>query len=1128
MKKLASILMIVSLILTFLSIAAMSIATFGGGEELDLSIDAAVTGIKDDTTKITLTGENTGSKTLTDVTFFLYLPKDVRLTTSSPAPETAFRKMVPGSKGSNFVLTVYDDDNKNQDSSAVEAINDAVERAKHNEEVKKAFGEGFVSFLQNIQKAFPIVLAAAIGLFVIAFFLKGNGRAVMALLLVLCLVLGAGGATVLSFLIGSREGKIALVEKRIEIGKEDVTVYGVAYYHVSVMDDPFAWSTVTFESAPGTLIPDQKVKAGDIVRIPATPVREGFVCVGWYLDDTFTQKYDFATPVSGSMTLYAKWANSFTGWDTDGDGIADSDEILYGSDPEKADDTESDTDKDGLIDYLELYVYQSDINKPDTDGDNLTDGKEVFATHTDPVIEDTNGNGVSDYDEDPDEDQMINGIEVQTGTDPLLEDTDFDNFLDGEELQAGTDPLNDDTDGDEALDGWEVAHGYDPLTIDQSFEVEVTTTNPDNGMHIHAEFVGNPEDITIEETEMEGLLDESIPGYLGAACKLEYEGVAGDVVVAFPVGQVGSDVDAVIYAFDEDTQLLQELPTTIKDGEAVSTVTVEEISGLAQETQTGDKTVSSVTFILLNKLLLDEVWETRILPPDGNTYNESVFEMVFVIDYSSSMDSNDPDYLRLDIVCEFIDKLRPGHDVGAVIKFAAAATTLVPLTDDLEALKNTTKEITNADGSGCSSEDGTDGSAGIYEGIEQLKNTDSEYRYIIFLTDGRDNSYSHDYDELITDAVNNHITIFTIGMGNVDEELLTKIADGTGGTYYFASVAEGEEIDAIGLDDAFYDIGVSTIDYASDSNEDGISDYYTKLMCEGTLRSGTGARLFEGISMEDVQANADYDGDGLTNGEEVKIRFDEKTQRTYMIVISSPVMKDSDDDGVNDKDDTAPLVKGLAGGVYGKLALISCYNTDDAGWTSGHAYFVYTSFIRDTLDLSGLETGWHRANYEGPWAFENLERDYSPTSAYKMEPGECIAIGNGAFEPTLGEFCGSGTPTSDANGVDYNMEVYKHLDSTTAYSYLYNTYLEETITGKQLAALIAFLGQDSVSYWSACHNCAEVACQGWNYIAYTYVSPYDNGFFAGSIATPKGLTHNMRKLEGGYHDNFDMATAFPS
>lgn len=246
-----------------------------------------------------------------------------------------------------------------------------------------------------------------------------------------------------------------------------------------------------------------------------------------------------------------------------------------------------------------------------------------------------------------------------------------------------------------------------------------------------------------------------------------------------------------------------------------------------------------------------------------------------------------------------------------------------------------------------------------------------------------------------------------------------------------------------------------------------------------------------------------------------------------MIVISCPVKEDSDYDGVGDKEDTAPLVKGLAGGVYGKLALISCYNSDDAGWTSGHAYFVYTSFIRDTLDLSGLETGWHRNNYEGTWAVENLVRDYSPTSAYKIEPGECIAIGNGALGATLSEYFGCGEPTSDANGVDYNLEVLKHVDASYNFDYLNNTYLEETITGKQLRYLIAYLGLDSVCYWSAFHNCAEVACQAWNSIAYTYVSPYNDWFFNGTIATPKGLTRFMRKLKGGYNQNFDMATAFP-
>jgi len=54
--------------------------------------------------------------------------------------------------------------------------------------------------------------------------------------------------------------------------------------------------------------------------------------------------------------------------------------------------------------------------------------------------------------------------EIIAGRKILLADTDGDGLLDGREMEMGTDPLNPDTDGDGLLDGDEAAMGYNPLT----------------------------------------------------------------------------------------------------------------------------------------------------------------------------------------------------------------------------------------------------------------------------------------------------------------------------------------------------------------------------------------------------------------------------------------------------------------------------------------------------------------------------------------------------------------------------------------------------------------------------------------------------------------------------------------
>ncbi|MBQ3061463.1 MAG: hypothetical protein IJD02_03375 [Lachnospiraceae bacterium] len=64
-----------------------------------------------------------------------------------------------------------------------------------------------------------------------------------------------------------------------------------------------------------------------------------------------------------------------------------------------------------------------------------------------------------------------------------------------------------------------------------------------------------------------------------------------------------------------------------------------------------------------------------------------------------------------------------------------------------------------------------------------------------------------------------------------------------------------------------------SLDNGTDSNNDGITDYITKLMCDGTIRTGTGTTIFGNQSYEEVQANDDLDGDGIKNGEEVVINY---------------------------------------------------------------------------------------------------------------------------------------------------------------------------------------------------------------------------------------------------------------
>lgn len=547
----------------------------------------------------------------------------------------------------------------------------------------------------------------------------------------------------------------------------------------------------------------------------------------------------------------------------------------------------SDSDDDGILDYLELQ-FGTATDSDDSDGDGLTDYVELEITGTDPTLYSTEDDGICDADRDSDGDGLSNADELAAGTDPGCADTDFDGLSDSEEPEEyGTDPLQPDTDGDGALDGWEVSSGTDPLVPDKSFDVSQSASAPDSAVSASVELScsGSPAGLTVEPTTEAGLLDSTVPGYLGSAYTFSFGGPFESATVTMTVDSASlpAGADPAIYRFNEETQLLQEMETHVEGTHASAEVT------------------DQATYVLLDRRQVPETIGEDVLTPEE--IDETVVHIAFAVDYSSSMDENDPDYLRLQIAKEYISKLRAGHDAGALVKFAGYATTLVPLSSDLEMLANAVDGITNTGSDSCSYDDaGTDGTDGLRHAMDELETSNAATsRYIIFLTDGEDTSSSYSYDDLIQEAVDNGIVIYTVGMGDCNGELLQRIAESTGGKYRYAASMDYELGEALSLEDIFEEIEQETVDYYADSNNDGLSDYYTRLICEGRLTTGTGSNPFAGVSYDEVQSNDDFDGDGLRNGDEVTVKIEGKW--LYLYYYSSPSVVDTDGDGYADADD---------------------------------------------------------------------------------------------------------------------------------------------------------------------------------------------------------------------------------
>lgn len=65
--------------------------------------------------------------------------------------------------------------------------------------------------------------------------------------------------------------------------------------------------TVTFNTMGGSNIDSIRVKRNTVIQKPSDPIKDGYDFEGWYSDKNLTDKFDFDTKITKSITLYANW-----------------------------------------------------------------------------------------------------------------------------------------------------------------------------------------------------------------------------------------------------------------------------------------------------------------------------------------------------------------------------------------------------------------------------------------------------------------------------------------------------------------------------------------------------------------------------------------------------------------------------------------------------------------------------------------------------------------------------------------------------------------------------------------------------------------------------------------------------
>lgn len=186
--------------------------------------------------------------------------------------------------------------------------------------------------------------------------------------------------------------------------------------------------------------------------------------------------------------------------------------------------------------------------------------------------------------------------------------------------------------------------------------------------------------------------------------------------------------------------------------------------------------------------------------------NSEGIDIVMCMDISGSMQARDFSPNRLDaakdVASQFING-RPG-DRFAIVVFSAESFTQCPLTSDKATVLNLMREIKFG-----MVDDGTAIGMGLATSVNRLKDSKAKSKVVILLTDGVNNSGMISPLTAADIASQYNIRVYTIGVGTtgtapmpvntvfgtqlqdvkveIDEDVLRKIAEKTGGQYFRAT-----------------------------------------------------------------------------------------------------------------------------------------------------------------------------------------------------------------------------------------------------------------------------------------------------------------------------------------------------
>ena len=943
----------------------------------------------------------------------------------------------------------------------------------------------------------------------------------------------------------------------------DVELYAFGKYNEEARSIDIEWYTNYTNSDYEVLISDDNVSYSSVATVTGATTYQYLITEDFetrYFKVSLTTNYGEVIESVPFVVTKTEDGYSVDFLDSDGDGLADFFEVMLGTDPNKID-----TDDDGLTDYQEAYITGTDPLKfdsvtegisdadADSDGDGLTSAQEI-ELGTDPKKADTDNDGLNDFDE----------LNIY-GTDPLIPDTDGDGLKDGDEIVLGLDPLKPDTDDNGVLDCDE----YFEQTVDQSrFDSDLFENNYAIPSSLDVSAKGNVNN-NINISEYTGYLKGEERAYVGKVIEITDSEIRSGSI-SFTLSE-----DYKIKNYNVGDKLTNGLLICYNDGE--NTTPLATVYDEETRTLKADISAGGIYFVLdvmswLESMGLELPTENSpYVKPMVQTYSSASalrsaatvanveikgqVDIVFVIDTTGSMGS----YITnvKNNITAFVNEIE-----AAGISPSFALVDYRDITCDGQHSTNVKQnngsnwfkkaDEFKAEISKLSVSGGGDTPESAIDGLEMARQLDlrsSSQKFFVLVTDA-DYKVNNNYgiksmNEMVDLLVNDDINVSVVS-NSYYQSTYKSLYEGTGGI--FADVSGN-----------FKDKLLAIADMINEETNNG---------CWVALK-GLIPQIVKLDENPTGLGTADTDGDSLLDKEELKsvwpTRYIDINSFLYLFGLpfdyyyptiaeydyySNPIKGDTDGDGINDYDETygvtyitpegitndyegAPLKKGLANGIIGKLTIVSDNESQYKFW-NGHAFLLYESYINDTLDFSGFCKGFKFIE-DGDG---NIKNNWNETEIgeYKISPNRVISIGNYASDgdgwADMSGLSGSGSSggvsfgqssTEGAgNGIHFNIELrmlYSSKDGSAdgsyARNYGNNSATSRDITLDQMNLMLDYC--NSVNHYNFIeNNCAEIAGKAWNT---AYDEDIDFRIWTGT-PTPAALKKAIEQMDNHFTIDF--------